>query len=137
MELIDGERRAEPLPVRSFGQPLVVTPSVLGEVPHARCRAGELFVRGRERVIFLDDGAIPAPNAKLVERVGSDTGHETLPDPVVASSHGSNRAVPGVEVADNRHVGGVRGGHGEGDAGRAVTDAQMSAASSVEALGSS
>ena len=102
--------------------PGFVAPAVIVRLRNDRSRAGRRFGLARER-IGLPRHLHPArtDDVVFVTRSRRHAGNEQLPDPgAVAHAHRVPAAIPGIEIADDRHARGIRRPDGEAYAGDAV-----------------
>ena len=128
VHLIDGERRRQTVVGCPLPHPLLIAPRIAGEVDHLGGRPWRHF--GPEPVGIGPIAEAPVRvDAILVERAGTDAGHEQLPDarrrhPFL---HRMPLAVPAVEIRDQAHGLGIGGPDGEVHARHAVGDMQLRA----------
>ncbi len=135
MHLVDGDRRAERLPLQAGLHPIGVAPVEWLQADDAGGRRRRRFLLEADRV-GLEARRRPFAHQKLVFVVGAmlDAGEEDLPHAGFDTlAHGMAAAVPLVEVADHADAHGVRRPHREGGAGDAVDGRQVRAEAIVEA----
>src|SRR5271157_2455259 len=81
MDLVDGDRAVERLPLSPGRHPLVVAPGELGEVPDDRRSFGAKFGGEPVRVGLLHDVTVVAAlDLELVDLTLAEIGDEQLPD---------------------------------------------------------
>ena len=127
MDLVDGDRAVERLPLSPGRHPLVVAPGELGEVPDDRRRLGAKFGGEPVRVGLLDDVAVVAAlDLELVDLALAEIGDEQLPDSGGAAvPHRMPAAVPVVEVAGHADAFGIGGPDGEVNSPEPLMGAQV------------
>ena len=134
MDLVDRHRVPPQVPPGSGGHPTLVAPLV-GQVAHHRRRCRRHFVVEGERVCLVHPvAAVARCDVVLVRVTLANPGHEPRPDPGVAL-HGERVVArfPFVELADHRHVLGVRRPHGEEGSIHALSSTEVGAKLVVEA----
>ena len=116
--LVDGDRLVEALSLGSVGEPFLVVPLELRDVPDDGGCPGPHF--GGEAVgvgLFDQIAVVPALHLVLVDLALAEIGNEKLPDAGGAAiSHRVPAAVPVIEIADHADALRVRGPDGEMDA---------------------
>jgi hypothetical protein len=87
-----------------------------------------VFHLARERIGLDPQRAFLRFNLELVERPGSDAGHEQLPDPAAPQlAHRKQAAIPAIEITNQAHALGVRCPDREADTRHALGDSHASA----------
>ncbi len=106
VNLVDGDRLVEALPLGARGEPFLVVPGELGDVPDDRGGLGPQLGGEAVGVGLLDEVAVVAAlDLVLVDLALAEIGDEDLPDPGGAAiAHGVPAAVPVIEVADHAHA---------------------------------
>ena len=103
MHLVNRNRLVEALAVGPVGQPFLVVPGEIGDIPDHRRGLRPQFGGEAVGVGFLDQIAVvPALDLVLVDLAVAEVGNEDLPD--AGSSPVAHRvppAVPMIEVADH------------------------------------
>ena len=129
VDLVDRHRPAARVALRALGHPRGVVPlEAAGVADDRRGRRPELGGKADRVGLERQQLALRAQHLVLVDRPFADAGNEDLPDAGVdAAAHRVHPAVPGVEVADDRHAGRVRRPDGEVDARRALVDDRVRA----------
>ena len=115
MDFVEGERLGEPVGLLAAVEPLLVVPVVASEIDHLG--GGTRGHLGREPVgvRLLEDMAVMA-DLELVDRPLAGPGDKQLPEPAGnVFAHRVASRIPGVEVADYAHPGGVGRPDGEVD----------------------
>ena len=122
VDLVDRHRVRARVARGARGDPVGVVPLVAVELRDLR--RGLRANLGGEAVrvgLLAESAAVGTDDAVLVERPGLHAGNEPLPDTrLVPPGERMGVGAPAVEVADDRHVCGVRRPDGEVDAGNAV-----------------
>ena len=103
VNLVDGDRLVEALPLGRVGEPFLVVPGKLRDVPDDRGRPGP-HLRGEAVGVGLvnEIAVVAALDLVLVDFALAEVGDEDLPDPRGAAiAHRMPAAVPVIEIADD------------------------------------
>ena len=136
MNLVDGDRLVETLAFGARGDPFLVVPGKIGDVPHDRGRLGPQLRGEAVGVGLLNEIAVVAAlDLELVDFALTEIGDEELPDPGRAAvAHGVAPAVPMIEVANHADSLGVGCPDGEMNAAKTVMRPDVGAQSFVVAI---
>ena len=131
VNFVSGNRRLQRLERCAPRHPAGVVPRVLRGIVNDARRLRWNFMRVAAWVRLQLHPAARSFDRVLVERARFDAGHKQLPDATVASPHGVDLLVPGVEESDNAYHFGVRRPDGEAHPGYALAGNQMRAKRSI------
>ena len=135
VDLVDGHRPREPVPVGARREPIGIPP-VVGEIPDDRARPGRRLRAERERIRLVHEEAgvagadvelVDVARARPVDTPGPDAGRLDGLEEIRAG-------VPAIEVADHRDLLCVRSPHRERSSVGACVGAQFLRESAVRSL---